>query len=79
MEYFFHYAIPSPHDMGQECDTQKNKDHVKGPGKQGKQVFVLLGAVFLFEVFQQLSVQQGMGAGGGGWLLVPEFLLLKST
>lgn len=40
---------------------------------------MLLGAVFLFEVFQQLSVQQGVGAGGGGWLLVPEFLLLKST
>lgn len=79
MEYFFHYAIPSPHDMGQECDTQKNRDHVKRPGKQGKQVFVLLGAVFLFEVFQQLLVQQGVGVGGGGWLLVPEFLLLKST
>lgn len=60
MEYFFHYAIP-PHDMGQESDAKQN-----GVLESRLNRFsVLLGAVFLFEVFQQLSVQQSVGRGSG--------------
>lgn len=71
MEYFFHYAIPSPHDMGQECDTQKNKDHVKGPGKQEKQVPCCweLFSCSRFSNSSRYSRAWGRGAGVGSLFL----------